>query len=295
MQHDSFSIITPSYRNSDWLRLCIASVSDQQVSLEHIVQDAGSDDGTLEWLKEDRRVKAFIEKDGGMYDAINRGLRRATGEILAYLNCDEQYLPGALPAVRDFFISHPEVDVVFGDFIVVDERGEYLFHRKVQVPLKYHLWVSHLPTYSCGMFFRRKLIHDEGIFFNPAWRAAGDGEWMLRLLQRGSRMAVLRQFTSVFTMLGTNLGAGAIARRENDTLRATAPIWARGLRPLLILHHRLRRLFGGIYFQRPFSFELYTRPSPARRVLREVKAPRFRWHTIAPSSGPMLPGQVHKS
>src|ERR1039458_7906042 len=99
----SISIITPSYRQSDWLKLCIASVADQGVALEHIIQDAGSDDGTLDWLRQDSRVKAFVEKDAGMYDAVNRGLRRASGEILAYLNCDEQYLPGTLITVKAFF------------------------------------------------------------------------------------------------------------------------------------------------------------------------------------------------
>src|SRR5688572_24196636 len=96
-----FSIITPSFRSSKWLQLCIPSVGDQQgVSLEHIVQDAGSDDGTLDWLPTDQRVQAYVEKDAGMYDAVNRGLRRAQGDFLAYINCDEQYLPGALQAVK---------------------------------------------------------------------------------------------------------------------------------------------------------------------------------------------------
>ena len=58
-----FSIVTPSFRNSQWLRLCIASVADQQgVEFEHIIQDACSDDGTRDWLPHDRRVRAFIEK-----------------------------------------------------------------------------------------------------------------------------------------------------------------------------------------------------------------------------------------
>src|SRR5437773_84848 len=104
------SIVTPSFRNSAWLRLCVASVADQQgVEVEHIVQDAGSDDGTLDWLPTDPRVRAFVEKDSGMYDAINRGLRRASGDILGYLNCDEQYLPGALRAVKDFFEKNPGI------------------------------------------------------------------------------------------------------------------------------------------------------------------------------------------
>ncbi|MGZ4972375.1 MAG: glycosyltransferase family 2 protein, partial [Limisphaerales bacterium] len=60
------SVVTPSYRNSAWLKLCVASVADQAVSLEHIVQDNISDDGTAEWLFKDPRVKAFAEKDCGM-------------------------------------------------------------------------------------------------------------------------------------------------------------------------------------------------------------------------------------
>ena len=91
-----FSVITPSFNPTPWLPLCIASVADQDVELEHIVQDAGSTDGTLDWLRDDTRVQTFVERDSGMYDGVNRGLRRATGDILSYLNCDEQYLPGCL-------------------------------------------------------------------------------------------------------------------------------------------------------------------------------------------------------
>jgi glycosyltransferase involved in cell wall biosynthesis len=272
-----FSIITPSFRNSEWLKLCVASVADQGVAHEHIVQDAGSDDGTLDWLAGDERVKLFVEKDKGMYDAMNRGLRRARGQILASLNCDEQYLPGALSAVWDFFERHPEVEVVFGDFVVVDGEGGYLFHRKVQTPLKYHTWVSHLPTFMCATFFRRSLIQEHGLLFDPALRDVGDGEWMLRLLRRRTRMAVLRRFTSVFTMTGANMSAGENARREARAMAQSAPGWARRLKWLLVLQHRLRRLAGGIYFQKPFAYALYTRTSPERRVSHEVARPVFQW------------------
>lgn len=271
------SIITPSFRNSDWLKLCIASVADQGISVEHIIQDAGSDDGTLEWLPRDSRVKAFIEKDHGMYDAVNRGLRRAQGEILAYLNCDEQYLAGALPAVADFFDRSPHIDVLFAHFVVLDENGHYLFHRKVQTPLKYHTWVSHLPTFTCATFFRRRLIFDKGLFFDPRLRDVGDGKWVLGLLQRKAPMAVLPQFTSAFTMTGANMSAKPNARREAQELFNTAPLFARKLKWLLILHHRLRRLTGGIYYQKPFSYSVYTRKSPAKRVVIDVQHPKFKW------------------
>lgn len=274
-----FSIVTPSYRSSAWLRLCIASVADQGVSVEHIVQDAGSDDGTLDWLTRDPRVKAFVERDQGMYDAIDRGLRRAEGDIFAWLNCDEQYLPGALRAVETFFERRPEIDVLFGDVVMVDPKGAYLWHRKMQTPLKYHTWTCHLSTLSCAMFFRRRIIADWGVRLDPRWRDAGDGEWMVRLLRRGARMAVLGQFTSAFTQTGANMSAGPNAQRENRELRLTAPAWARALRPCWIAQHRLRRFLGGMYSQQPFAYEVFTQEDPGHRrrfeVSRPVSAARF--------------------
>jgi len=267
------SVVTPSFRSSKWLKLCIASVADQGLDVEHIVQDAGSDDGTLEWLLQDHRVKAFVERDQGMYDAVNRGLQRAGGGILAYLNCDEQYLPGALRAVEVFFEQHPRVDVLFGDIIMVDTRGQYLWHRKVQVPLKYHTWVSHLSTLSCAMFFRRQLVCERGFLFNPRLRDVGDGEWVLRLMRSGVGMSALGQFTSAFTCTGSNMSRGPNARREALELFGSAPLWARKAKPLLILYHRLRRLLGGMYFQKPFEYAIYTLDSPSRRVVHVVNKP----------------------
>lgn len=271
-----FSVITPSFNPSPWLSLCIASVADQQVDVEHIVQDGGSTDGTLDWLRNDKRVKAFVERDSGMYDAVNRGLHRAQGDVLAYLNCDEQYLPGCLKAVGSFFQTHADVDVLFGDVVVVNADLKYLSHRKMQVPLRHHTSVSHLSTFTCATFFRRTIL-DRGLFFDSRLRDVGDAEWMVRLLKRRIPMAALRQFTSVFTVTGGNMSAKPNAVRERRELEASAPFLARTLKPLLVVHHRLRRLMGGIYFQRPFSYSLYTRISADKRVSFDVTDPRFRW------------------
>lgn len=267
------SVITPSFRSSNWLRLCVASVADQGLPVEHIVQDAGSDDGTLDWLLQEKRVRAFVEKDAGMYDAINRGLRRSTGEILAYLNCDEQYLPGTLIAVAEFFRSHPQVDVLFGDIVYVNGQGAYVGHRKVQPPLLYHTWTCHLSTLSCATFFRRRVVFEPETFFDPRLRDSGDGEWMLRLLRRGAPMAALGRFTSVFALTGDNMSQKPNSLREARELHASAPAWARWMKPFIILHHRLRRLGGGMYQQAPFNFALYTPASPTQRVTQEVSRP----------------------
>ncbi|HMJ89232.1 MAG TPA: glycosyltransferase family 2 protein [Candidatus Acidoferrum sp.] len=272
-----FSIITPSFRNSDWLRLCVASVADQNVEHEHIVQDAGSDDGTLNWLKIDQRVSVFVEKDAGMYDAINRGLRKSQGEIIAYLNCDEQYLPGALKAVNDCFATNPDVEVLFADAVAVNGNGDYLWHRKMLRPLLWHTWTAPLSILTCATFFRRSIIDERKLFFDPQWRYVGDSAWVLALIKAGVRMQVMRRFTSVFTHTGHNLSLHEKAQDEGCTFRATVPAFARGMAPLILAHHRVRRLMGGIYSQAPFDFALYTRPQPQHRVTRHVANPTSRW------------------
>jgi glycosyltransferase involved in cell wall biosynthesis len=272
-----FSIITPSFRSSKWLRLCVASVADQTgPEHEHIVQDSCSDDDTADWLPHDARVKAFIEKDRGMYDAINRGFKRVSGEILAWLNCDEQYLPGALNTVGQYFDQHPEIDVIFANIIMVDGDGEYLYHRKVQTPLKYHTWTTSLSTLSCATFFRRRVVTELGFTFDPKLRDVGDGEWVLRMLRAGVKMAALPCFTSVFALTGANMSIGANARREALELRRTAPWWAQTFRPGIIWHHRLRRWLGGMYRQEPFAYEIYTGASPTTRKSFAVTHPKFR-------------------
>ena len=271
------SVITPSHSQSDWLRLCVASVADQGVDAEHIVQDAGSSDGTLDWLMEDARVQAVAEPDQGMYDAVNRGLRRAGGDILAYLNCDEQYLPGALAEVTGFFEANPSVDVLFGDVVVVDSQCDYMLHRKMLPPLKWHTWMCQLSTLTCAMFFRRRVIDEWKLFFDPEMRYAGDAEWILRLLDRGARMAALGRFTSVFSCTGENLGRQTEARGELSKFRRRPPFWASLCRPAVIAHHRLRRLWRGVYSQEPFSFELFVHGKPESRVRRTVDQPCFSW------------------
>jgi len=271
-----FSIITPSYRNGEWLRLCIASVADQGVDLEHIVQDAGSDDGTLDWLPDETRVQAHVEPDAGMYDAINRGFRRAKGEIVAYLNCDEQYLPGALQAVEAEFAQHPDLDVLLTDFIVVDAAGDYVCHRRSMLPLISHLWLRFNVT-TCSVFIRRSSLERMNLYFDTHWKALGDLFWYQEMLRRGAKFGVLRRYTSVFTETGSNLALSAIASAERLEKIALTPAWIRRLSPLLIAHHRARMLASGTFFQKPFVYELFTRSSPHQRLIKHVTRPQATW------------------
>ena len=245
---------------------------------EHIVQDSCSDDETREWLPSDPRVTAIIEKDTGMYDAVNRGFRKATGDIVAYLNCDEQYLPGALKKVADYFENHPEVDVLFADTIVVDSDGKYLCDRRSLAPQLCHTLVgTTLSFLTAGLFLRRHVLEKYALFFDTNWRDLGDAEWALRAVRSGVRFGTLREFTSTFTDTGENMNLLPNARREAKAMRESAPFWMRMTSWLWVIHYRLRRLFAGFYVTRPYDYSIFTSTSPSIRQIFSVEKPTFRW------------------
>ncbi len=120
------SIVTPSYNQAAYLEQTIRSVLNQDVrELEYVVVDGGSDDGSIGIIRryEDRLAWWVSEKDSGQAEAINKGMRRARGEIVAWLNSDDTYLPGAIEAAVQAFVSHPQAVMVYGDMRAVDERG----------------------------------------------------------------------------------------------------------------------------------------------------------------------------
>src|SRR5688500_16237147 len=104
-----FSIVTPSLRQLAWLRRCVRSVADQGVALEHLIQDAGTGQELEEWVRTHASARLEVQADAGVYDGLNRGFARATGEVFAFLHCDEQYLPGALARVEAAFAGEPEL------------------------------------------------------------------------------------------------------------------------------------------------------------------------------------------
>ncbi|NUQ93657.1 MAG: glycosyltransferase [Gemmatimonadaceae bacterium] len=277
--HPLFTVVTPSFNMLPYLKRCVRSVADQGVAAEHIVADAVSRDGTPEWLAAQSGVTAIVEKDSGMYDAVNKGLARARGEIVSYLNCDEQYLPGTLGVVADYFASHPEVDVLFGDALLVDPAGQLLSYRKGYRPRWPYIAASHLYVLSCTMFLRRRVI-DEGARFDMGWKDVGDAEFVIRILRGGARAAHVGRYLSVFTMTGANMSAGPNARRETLRLRRSCPSWIRALALPLDVARRVEKVLSGAYTQRfPLSYALYAAPDDERRTEFNVVSSSFRWPT----------------
>ena len=275
------SVVTPSYGQLEYLKLCAASVADQTgAEVEHIVQDAGTEGISEAQLRpltmREYELALYVEKDGGMYDAINRGLRRSTGEICAYLNCDEQYLPGSLARVARFFIARPDVDVLFGDFILAERDGRPLSYRRVVRPSLHHLRSAPLSTGSCATFFRRSLL-DRGLYFDTQWKASGDAVWMEALLESGARMATLPEPLAVFVFTGENLGASELSRAEGDARKGKVGVIGNLARKAAILWHRARKASAGAYRRRRVEIEIYTRGSPERRQRIAAENVGFGW------------------
>lgn len=284
-----FSVVTPSFGQLDWLELCIASVADQTgvAFVQHIVCDGGTNgveefrQRMLERFPETPRYRLefLIGPDAGMYDAINKGLHRAEGESCSYLNSDEQLLPGALMAVQNYFSSHADAEVVFGDTIIVGPDGEPLCYWRPYVPTLKHLAGATLNTLSCSTFFRRNLV-EAGHLFEPQWKVVGDLRWIRGLLEKGRNMACLPVPLAAFTFLGDNLGASEKAREEFEMSRESSGgpmrLFRRGW-------HGVRKVFSGAYVRRKVTYDLFALSDPSRRRRFTCESLGWTWPGLAKS------------
>jgi len=269
-----FTIVTPSLGQMEHLECCIASVADQEgVSIEHIVQDGGTanfnefaETVSKRWPDRPNYRRVMISQpDSGMYDAINKGLKKGTGRICAYLNCDEQYLAGALAKVLNEFKKQAGTEILYGGFLVVDEKGELVTTQRPVKLFWQHVATSHLPNFTCATFFRREMMEREKAYFDVQYRACADAVWTIERLKRGTKMGVMADFISVFVEQETNQGvkkeglaeADAIRCRLHPCVRSTAFLWK--------LMHRLRKLLKGKYFPKRVSYNIFRKGEVGKR------------------------------
>ncbi len=272
----TFTILTPSYNNLPYLRRCCASVADQTgVAVEHLVIDGASTDGTPAWLHT-RPGPCISEPDGGMYDALNKGFARATGDLVAWLNCDEQYLPGTLAAVAAVFEEEPAADIVFGDALLVRPEGTLAAYRKSHPLHPSWLAASHLYALSCALFFRRRVL-DAGFRFDTSYRMVSDLDLVLRLLRAGLRTRHLSRYLAAYTLTGKNLTLHPDMAAERARLDACQPGWIRRCRPVLNGARLLNKIWHGGYHQsRPLRYQLFVDPEQPRREFT-AERPSYRW------------------
>ncbi len=223
----SFTILTPSFNQLDYLKRCVASVRDQFLSgvhVRHIVVDGASSDGTPEWLAAEG-IEHISAPDQGMYDALNKGLDLLAQENLlnanhcfAWLNADEQYLPNALRHVAEHMAAQPEVDILCGDALVVDPNGQLLTYWK-SLPLRLsYLRIGTLYNLTCAMFFRSHLFHG-GTRFQRDLKAVADVLLVQELVKAGARSDCVSAYLSSYTYAPSNISNQPLARTEYEELK----------------------------------------------------------------------------
>jgi glycosyltransferase involved in cell wall biosynthesis len=159
---NKISIITPSFNQVSFLKETVQSIHSQVVDLEieHIIVDGGSTDGTVEYLQElGDQVIWWSGKDKGQADAVNKGIRMATGEIIGWLNSDDLYLPGALQAVADHFGKHPGCRWLYGRCRIIDKFGRERWK-----------WITgyknaRLKKFAYDKLLRENFISQPAVFF----------------------------------------------------------------------------------------------------------------------------------
>ena len=194
------SIVTPVYNSAPFVDEAITSVLSQRdsgVQLEYIVVDGGSTDGSLDIVRQhDADISLIIsESDRGPADAVNKGLRRASGDILCWLNADDRYYPGALNRVVSTMAEHPQTALVFGHCPIIDtagreiRRGITLF-KEAFFPLSSRFTIQCINYLSQPATFFRRAAFEKAGPLREDLTAAWDYDLFLRLWRHGSAVRV---------------------------------------------------------------------------------------------------------
>ena len=192
------SIVTPLLNSSRFVEQTIRSVLEQEyAAIEYVVMDGGSADGSLEILRRyEGRLRYVSEPDAGQADAINRGFALTSGQILAFLNADDAYLPGAVATAVRAFSERPDAGVVYGDALYVDERGTEVGAYPVESFDRDRL-ARRCFICQPAAFFRRDVFVDSG-GLDTSLRFALDYDFWIRVSRRypiakiDGRLATLR-------------------------------------------------------------------------------------------------------
>jgi glycosyltransferase len=241
------SILTVTYNSHSTLKDAYASLCAQTYTQwEWIVQDGGSSDGTLEWLESlsDARVNWVSEKDHGIYDALNKAVKRANGEWIGLLHSDDLY-PNA-EVLNLVLAATPGKDAIYGDLKYVMEKDtqKVLRHWQSQAfapTLLRKGWMPPHPT-----LFLRKEVYTKVGGFDTRYRIAADYDFILRVFQTPHlKIHYLPQVLMLMRQGGTSSKLSNLAAKSKEDLQIMR---ANGLPfPLLVLFRKVSRKFGQFY------------------------------------------------
>ncbi|MCS7316162.1 MAG: glycosyltransferase family 2 protein [Bryobacterales bacterium] len=232
------SVVTAVYNLADFIEETVLSVLGQDYPrIEYIVMDGGSTDGTLEILAKYRdRVRIISGRDRGTADAINRAFRLSTGEIFAFLNGDDTYLPGAVRTAVECLLAHPEAGGVYGEANWITEDG-CVIERYPTHPYDPALLAHECYICQPACFLRREVFLKAGLL-DPDLECVFDYDLWIRV----SRIAPLVKTDAVL--------ANSRMRRSGKTLGQRRRVFAEALRVL-------KRHYGYVPFEWIYSYTAF--------------------------------------
>lgn len=228
------SIITPSFNQARFLPATLRSVRDQDYRpIEHLVVDGGSTDGTLDILQNAPGIRYLSEPDRGQADALNKGFRLATGDILAWLNADDTMNPDCV-RLAVAALDRTGADLVYGDVALVDERGRFLRWSR-GIPFDYRVLlygISYINQQTA--FFRRSLLEKAGPL-RAEFDNSFDFELWLRMARHGRFVYVPELRAQIRKHPAAKSIAAADVTAANDA-RIRAEYWHTGGLPDFLRH-----------------------------------------------------------
>ena len=210
------SIITVVYNGASTIEQTIQSVINQTYkNIEYIIIDGASNDGTQDIIsKYNDNIALFVsEKDNGIYDAMNKGIGLANGEIIGIINSDDWYETDAVENTVKAFSKSTSISVVYGDINLVESNGEIRKHNQVPFAhLSYEMSVSHPAT------FVKRSVYEKYGHFDISYKIASDFDLMNRFYNNRLQFAHVRRIISNFRLSGISNTQKDICHRETSTI-----------------------------------------------------------------------------